>query len=169
LNFIRKIFDTILYEYVKTKGSIILCIHRKYTELLASLRQEVWEGGKKRVCGKLKGHGESDKEEVQESRDTGEKIEHPWGRVNQLVYSPQHRSLQTFLGDFAGVDGFISCSDGRLQINSKTLHKNQSNGEVPDNFQHFNSSAEILKGGKHTDVNTQKQRSQEICESRWIS
>jgi hypothetical protein len=49
---------------------------------------------------------------VQESGDTGEKIEHPWGQVNQLVYSAQHRGLQT-LGDFAGLGEFISLL-GRL-------------------------------------------------------
>ena len=42
--------------------------------------------------------------------------------------------------------------------------------EVPANFQQFNSNVEILKGEKHTtDMNTQTKRSQEICESRWIS
>jgi hypothetical protein len=54
---------------------------------------------------------------VQESGDTGEKIEHPWGQVNQLVYSAQHRGLQT-LGDFAGLGEFISLlgrNVGKLQ------------------------------------------------------
>jgi hypothetical protein len=85
----------------------------------------VWGGRKKRFCGKLRGHGESDKEEVQESRDTGEKIEHPWDQVNQLVYSPQHRSLQTVLGDFTGLDEFIFNSEGRLSKNKRqfTLQK----------------------------------------------
>jgi hypothetical protein len=39
-------------------------------------------------------------------------------------------------------------------------------GEAAANCQRFNSNAEMLKGGKHMQINTQTQRSQEICESR---
>lgn len=96
---------------------------------------------------------------MQESRDTGEKIEHPWGRVNQLVYSPQHRSLQTFLGDFVGVDEFVSFSEGKLQINKQ---QNSSEGvkwgEVPANCQHINSNAGFIKGRNHIEISTQAQR-----------
>jgi len=42
-------------------------------------------------------------------------------------------------------------------------------GEVPANCQHFNLNTEILKAGKHTEMNAQTQGSQEICESKWIS
>lgn len=69
-------------------------------------------GRREEGAGKVKGHEESDKEEVQESRDTGEKIEHPWGPVNQLVYS----LLRTNLGDFQGLGEFICCSERRLAI-----------------------------------------------------
>jgi hypothetical protein len=90
---------------------IIFCIQRRDTELISSVRQEEGEDGMK-GRGEVKGHGESDKEEVQESRDTGEKIEHPWGSVNQLVYS----LLRTDLGDFQGLGEFICCSEPTLAI-----------------------------------------------------
>jgi hypothetical protein len=107
--------------------NIIFCIQRKYTELISSVRQEECEEGKK-GAGEVKGHAESDKEEVQESRDTGEKIEHPWGPVNQLVYSLQHRGLQTDLGDFQGLGEFICCSERRRAVGIELLHQDKSNG-----------------------------------------
>jgi hypothetical protein len=67
----------------------------------------------------VKGHGACDKEEVQESGDTGEKIEHPWGQVNQLVYSPQNRSLKT-LGDLTGL-GALRSSAGRKACELQAL------------------------------------------------